>query len=78
MAKRVKISVRAAIQRINRKLKPKGRVLKTARTEQAEDDYGRYYVIDLRRNGVVDMHVNLDDIGSELYVLADWEEVANE
>jgi hypothetical protein len=83
MAKpKVKISERAAIQRINRKLKVQDEKLCTARMfsdgqfMHENTDLGRYYVIDVRRNFVVNTRVDLQGYGRELGAIAEWEELA--
>jgi len=43
---------------------------------QARLDLGDYYVIDISRNRVVNKHVDLEDLGRQLEVLKDWEELA--
>jgi hypothetical protein len=78
MHDRVCVTERAIIQRINRKLEPEDRKVKTARSARMERDYGRYYMIDIRRNAIADWHVDLDKLGRELNVLGAWEKVAAE
>jgi hypothetical protein len=72
MNDKVLVSQRAVLQRINRKLKPEDRKLKTSRSARAEQDLGRYYMIDFNRNWVVATDVNLDDLARELKVLGEW------
>jgi len=36
-------------------------------------DLGRYYTIDTQRNFIVDRQVDLEELGRELKVLAEWE-----
>ena len=70
MAKqRVPVSARAILQRINRKLKPDWKQLKTGRGLLLERTVGRYYVIDIRRNCVTQQYVDVEDLARELKVL---------
>ena len=72
---KVQITVRAAVQRINRALKADLQSLKKARTEQAVLDCGLYYVIDHRKNYIVHHDVDLDTFGKQLGVIEPWEAV---
>ena len=77
MAKqRVPVSARAILQRINRKLKPDWKQLKTGRGLLLERTVGRYYVI--RRNCVTQQYVDVEDLARELKVLQSWEELRAE
>jgi len=79
MAKqRVPVSARAILQRINRKLKPDWKQLKTGRGLLLERTVGRYYVIDIRRNCVTQQYVDVEDLARELKVLQSWEELRAE
>ncbi len=77
--RKVPVSERALFQRINRNLNRNDRKLCTARgfwdgrVWQEDTNLGRYYVVDIRRNLVVDAHVNLEQFGRDLEVLAPWE-----
>src|SRR5262249_39986904 len=73
--RKVPISTRALVQRINRALKPKRQQLKVARGRWAEGtQHGRYYVIDLNRNVLLDRpKLDLEQFARELKVLADFE-----
>jgi hypothetical protein len=67
----------ALIQRINRKLKPDWKQLRTARIGgRLESNVGRYYVLDIYRNTVVETHVDPEYLGRELAVLAPCQTVA--
>jgi hypothetical protein len=48
---RAPVSMRALIQRINRKLRHNGEVLKIARGSrgEAEADVGRYFIVNIKR-----------------------------
>ena len=76
MAKqKVAVSERAIFQRINRKLHQDGEMLKTSRSERVEQQVGRYYVVDIRRNFIARRDVDLIALGRELGVLKPWEAV---
>ncbi len=74
---KVKVTRRAAIQRINRKLKPDMEQLCAARGERAQLDLGDYYVVDFQRNAVMQMHVDVEAMARQLGVLKEWEQVDN-
>lgn len=72
MNKTVPITMRALIQRINRKL-PKGEMLKAARSRRSADSTGWHFVI--AHNEIKQHHVNVETLGRKLGVLADYERV---
>jgi hypothetical protein len=69
--KKIPVSERAAVQRINRALKPDDRMLKKGRGRIR----GQYYVVDFAHNWVVHENVGIPALANELGVLAEWEEV---
>jgi hypothetical protein len=71
------VTQRALLQRIGRKL-AQYQMIRTARGRRAEQDLGRYYVLDVNRNFVVEHHVNLEELGRRLEALAPWEELEAE
>jgi hypothetical protein len=76
MAKsKVPVSMRAIIQRINRKLKPDDEALKIARGEALRQQVGDYYRLNFRINGITGMDVDPEALARELGVLHDWEQV---
>jgi hypothetical protein len=76
LAKRttVPVTMRALIQRINRRLKADGEMLKTARG-RAAFSVGQYYICNPQRNWIVKERVDPEALGRELGVLAAWERV---
>ena len=75
-ARRVPVSERALVQRINRKLTKDDEQLHATRPgTRAEFDLGRYYVRDFRCPNIVRMHVDIEDLARELEVLQPWEEM---
>jgi hypothetical protein len=78
------VSERALLQRINRKLdKDYQKVCKT-RTYYERDgsgpyyevSLGQYYLVDTHRNFMVQTHVDLEELGREVGVLSQIEQVA--
>lgn len=82
--KKVPITERALLQRINRKLKKENQVLRTARGFWAgpnwyeDNNLGRYYVIDIYQNMLVDHHVDIEEMGRDTGALAEWEALQSE
>jgi hypothetical protein len=74
-ALKMKVTERALIQRINRKLVHKGETLHIARGERWYSDLGYYYITS--NNNLVAGHIKLDELGRELRVLKAYEEVAD-
>ena len=74
--KKVPVTMRALIQRINRKLAiERGYVLKITRGNRWRGELGDYYAVDPKRNGIVREFIEPEDLGRELGVLRDWEQV---
>lgn len=73
--RKVGVSTRAIIQRINRKLRPDLEALKVSRTERMRLDVGQYYIIDYHINAIQHHNVDPEALGRELGVLKEWEEV---
>jgi len=82
--KRVKITERALIQRINRKLKQDGEKLCTARSDSTREQLGRFYVVETGQHvrpkratsaGLVHSDVDLEKLGRKLGVMQPWEEL---
>jgi hypothetical protein len=75
MARKPSVSMRAIIQRVNRKLIADDEVLKASRTERMRSDCGDYYIVDWRHNSICQMHVDPVALARELGVLHRWEAV---
>jgi hypothetical protein len=69
------VSQAALIKRINRKLAHLGEQLKTCRGERWLHELGTYYTIDTNRNSITGKHIDLEQYGRELGVLAPCESV---
>jgi hypothetical protein len=72
---KVAVTMRALIQRINRKLRDQDEVLKTSRGERARNEIGNYYCLDIKRNALSAKHVDPEEWGRDLGVLRPWERV---
>ncbi len=66
------VSRRAIVQRINRKLT--GKPVQLCKNRQEDT----YYLIDTRRNRILEQIVDLEEKARELEVLRPWEEEADE
>jgi hypothetical protein len=77
-ARRVPVSFRALMQRINRKLAKKEEQLCSNRSDHWSSDLGAYYVLNLRSNSITDDHVDPEALGREIGVLRPWEVVEEE
>ena len=71
----VPVTMRALVQRINRKLAAKSEILKKARGEKAKVEAGDYYVINSDRNILMLKRVDPEALGRKLEVLRPWESV---
>lgn len=80
--KKVPVSERALIQRLNRVLKDDDLVVKKCRVDsRAYYDLGDYYVVNFNRNFIVERNLDLTDLqkmGRTNEVLAEWEEAVKE
>jgi hypothetical protein len=73
-----KITERALIGRINRKLASESQVLKKNRVDsQWINDLGYFYLVDFQRNTIEADHIDLPTLAKEIGVLADFEELVS-
>ncbi|HEY3549338.1 MAG TPA: hypothetical protein VGK17_24980 [Propionicimonas sp.] len=74
---KVNVTMRALVQRINRKLAKENQVLKAQRGAAARLDnpqgLGAYYIVDTHSGNVDAQHVDPEKLGRELGVLQTWE-----
>lgn len=70
------VSERAVWQRISRKLAAKGRILRNRASRLQGDPRGDFYLVDLKRNFVLQEHVDLAEFAEELGVLKRYEKIA--
>ena len=77
---RVPIPMRALIQRINRKLRHNGEVLKVARGSrpESESDVGRYFMVNTKRNSLVNDHCDPEAVGREIGVMPEYERLVED
>lgn len=76
----VPVTMRALLQRINRKLAP-DEIVKAARTEAQKEMVGSFYRVDLGSSpapSVNEKHIDLEKLGRKLGVLQPWERIADE
>jgi hypothetical protein len=78
MVRKVPVTERALLQRINRKLAADNEVLKRTRGEKMKREFGDYYHLDLMRNCILGSSVDLEKWGREMKVMAEWEALAKE
>jgi len=70
---KVRISRRALVQRINRKLAQRDERLKSSRGVRARQDCGNYWILNVRRNFVADRNIDPEQLARELGVLQPFE-----
>ena len=69
------VSMRALIRRINRRVGPEGGRLRKTRGTNAACVVGDYFLVDTRRNIIIHQRVDIEALGRELGVMAEWEEL---
>jgi hypothetical protein len=70
----VKLTDRALLQRINRKLKEQDKQVRKCReNSRSYNDLGSYYAVDVSRNSIAWLNVDLTELARELDVLRPWE-----
>jgi hypothetical protein len=67
------VTEQAVVARINRKLKPDFEKLRKSRGRMMESNFGEFHVIDVRRNAILDTHVDPESYAREIGVLRGWE-----
>jgi len=68
------VTIGALKQRIRRKLRHEGEVLRTTRSERWFNELGEYFIVN-QNNWMVAQHVDLEVLGREIGVVKDWERV---
>lgn len=71
--RKVLISERALIQRLNRALAKNDLIVKKSRPREGYNQLGDFYVISLERNFIVEMDVDIEALARKKGVLAKWE-----
>lgn len=69
------VTMRAIIQRINRKLKSENEMLKATRGERMLLECGPFYIVDFGINAVMRKDVDPESVARKLGVLKPWEAV---
>jgi hypothetical protein len=69
------VTTRALIQRINRALRTDQEALKTSRGERMRQAVGEHYIINYSMNAVTHHNVDPETLGRDLKVLNAWETV---
>lgn len=70
------ITERALLHRINRLLRPRGELVKRTRSNgRAAAEFGEYDCIDISRNIITGVHVDLEEWGRDLGAPRPWETV---
>ncbi len=72
------VTTKAITARINRKLKPDFKMLRKTRGRIMQSNFGQFHVIDLRRNRILDTHVDLEAYARELGVMRGYEFIEDE
>ncbi len=73
----VPVTLRAVVQRINRKLAGGDEKLRKNRGQRDWGDLGDYYIINTNRNFLVAGHVDPEAYARELGVLKPWESMVD-
>ena len=73
--RRIPVSQRAIMQRINRRLEGFEK-LKKNRSQQWHADLGVYYIVDENLNVLVDKHVDLEKLARKLGAIKAWETIS--
>lgn len=74
-AMKAPVSVRAIVQRINRKLAHNDEKLRVTRGQRMQQECGDYHIVDFSMNAVVNKDVDPEKLARNLGVLRDWEAV---
>ena len=74
-AQRVAVGGRALLARINRKLAPEDKAVRTSRSDRMRSDVGEYYLLLTRMNAIGGHDIDIEDFGRKLGVLKPWEEL---
>jgi hypothetical protein len=72
------LTEKAIIARVNRKLKPDLEMLRKTRGRMMQSNFGEFHVIDLRRNCILDTHVDPETYARELGVMRGYEFIKDE
>jgi len=71
--RKVLISERALIQRLNRALANEHIIVKKSRPRVRYNQLGAFYAIDWQSNFIVDMNIDIEALARKKGVIAEWE-----
>jgi hypothetical protein len=74
----VPVTMRAVLQRLNRKLAKEDEKMAKARGARARFDLGEYFILDTERNFVKCTNVDPVAFAKDYGVLADWETIVED
>lgn len=75
---KVAVSRRAVLQRVNRKLAPQLKALKAWRTSGLRYKAGDLFHLDLNRNAILNINVDLESFAREVGALQPWESLTEQ
>lgn len=73
MSKKIPVSEKAVLARVNRRLDRDDQAVKKTRRKSIVSYIGEYTRVDYRRGGVVENHVDLEALAREVGALEPWE-----
>lgn len=76
--KKVPVSRRAVLARVNRILAKEDQAFRISRSHGEKSNLGEAYILDTRRNVVVAHQMSLEELASELGAIKSFEEMAAE
>jgi hypothetical protein len=76
--KKIPVSRRALLARVNRILAKKDQALRISRSHGERSNLGEAYILDTHKNSPVFMNVNLKDLAEELGAIKAFEEMADD
>lgn len=75
MTDKLMVTARSLIQRINRALPPNQMLKSNRRSERMTEEFGAYYVLDVKQKRVVQRHVDLVQLAKKLEAIEPWEDL---
>jgi len=76
--KKVPVSYRAVLARVNRILAKEEKAFRVSRSQGERSNLGDAYILDTSKNEVVDSRVSLKDLAAKLGAIKAFEEMADE
>ena len=75
---RVPVSVRALLQRINRRLVKDDTMVKATRGDRWRHELGDFYTVNIKRNAIIEKAVDLEALGRKMKALQRYERLVTE